>query len=47
MALEECLRHVVAHYKGMIPTADAADEGPWIPEGFEREVRDFVLSENY
>jgi hypothetical protein len=47
IALEECLRHVVAHYKGMIPTADAADKGPWIPEGFECEVRDLVLDKNY
>lgn len=46
--LEECLRHIVAYYKHPKYTVESADKKPWqLPSGFEREVRDLLLSENY
>ncbi|KAF2031433.1 hypothetical protein EK21DRAFT_34909, partial [Setomelanomma holmii] len=43
--LEEFLRHIVAHYGGLRHQADAEGQRPYIPAGFETEVRDKVLSE--
>ncbi|KAI4950666.1 hypothetical protein J4E91_004551 [Alternaria rosae] len=46
--LEECLRHIVAYYKHPKHTVESADKKPWqLPSGFECEVRDLLLSENY
>jgi len=45
--LEECLRHIVAYYKLPKSTVESADKTAWKLRGFEREVRDLLLSENY
>ncbi|KAH7339220.1 hypothetical protein BKA66DRAFT_507006, partial [Pyrenochaeta sp. MPI-SDFR-AT-0127] len=45
--LEESLRHIVAHYGGLRHHADAEGQRLYIPAGFETEVRDVVLSENF
>ncbi|KAI4641044.1 hypothetical protein J4E93_007922 [Alternaria ventricosa] len=45
--LEECLRHIVAYYKLPKSTVESADKEAWKLRGFEREVRDLLLSENY
>ncbi|KAF1839131.1 hypothetical protein BDW02DRAFT_564114 [Decorospora gaudefroyi] len=44
--LEECLRHIVAHYGGLRHEADAEGQRPYIPSGFEDEVRNLLLSED-
>jgi hypothetical protein len=45
--LEGYLTHIVAHYKGVKHAADAEGKRPWLPSGFEDEVREFVLGEEY
>jgi hypothetical protein len=45
--LEEFLRHIVAHYGGLKHQADVEGQRPHIPAGFEKEVRNLVLSENF
>jgi hypothetical protein len=44
--LEEYLRHIVAHYRGLRHETDAEGQRPWFPTSFEDEVRKAVLSEN-
>lgn len=44
--LEEFLSHIMAHYGGLRHQADAEGQRPYIPAGFENEVRNLVLSEN-
>jgi len=47
ITLEECLRHVVVHYKDSQSTAKSVENRQWLPASFEREVRDLVLSQSY
>jgi hypothetical protein len=46
IGLEELLRHIVAHYGGLRHPADAVGQRPYIPAGFEKQVRELVLSED-
>ncbi|KAF1842948.1 uncharacterized protein K460DRAFT_396379 [Cucurbitaria berberidis CBS 394.84] len=45
--LEESLIHTVAHYGGLRHQTDAEGQRPYIPAGFENEVRKLVLSQNF
>jgi hypothetical protein len=45
--LEEFLRHIVDHCRGVKHAADAEGQRPWLYAGFTDEVRTCVLSENY
>ncbi|PVH91996.1 hypothetical protein DM02DRAFT_485042, partial [Periconia macrospinosa] len=44
---EAYLGHIVAHYGGLRHEEDAEGQRPYLSPGFEREVREIVLSENY
>jgi hypothetical protein len=41
--LEEFLRHTIAHYGGLRHETDVEGQRPYLPSGFEREVRDILL----
>lgn len=45
--LEEFLNHIVAHYKGLRHQEDAEDKRPYLPVGFEDEVRKLVLGGDF
>lgn len=47
--LAEYLEGIVAHYRGVRhdADADAEEQRPWIPRGFESEVRDTVLDKGF
>jgi hypothetical protein len=47
IGLEEYLTNIVAHYKGVQHATDGEGKRPWLPSGFEDEVREFVLGEDY
>lgn len=47
IGLEEFLKNVVAHYGGLRHQADTEGQRAYILKGFEYEVREVVLSEDF
>jgi hypothetical protein len=45
--LDQYLRHIMAHYRGLRHMTDAEGQRPWFPAGFEDEVREIVLNEDF
>ncbi|KAF1976751.1 hypothetical protein BU23DRAFT_430531, partial [Bimuria novae-zelandiae CBS 107.79] len=45
--LDAYLTHIVAHYRGLRHESDEEAKRRWLPSGFDDEVRDILLSEDY